>query len=373
MASPQGICTARGLVRLLACVLSAGALLASTPPSAGAALTTFGSELSVPATLNTAENLSYYGTYTPVPPNPEAPNGLYHTYHYGADMAVWNVVLANGQAASPATGQAVKVSLEGCAQPAAGGPPPLTQMHFQVLTPLRGGGVQVSLTSQAFDIPICGQNGANGATVSTYEPLNLCVAKGDYVAFNNEGGWVPHVYQSGVPYSVIGSVGGSTMDTFIRPNGTNDGDTFLPSETSANEGFAVNDSEELELQVTLGTGPDATYICPGGRAGKPAELPALHIRPQTDGINRSRMISVAVYCRPSDGCNGPATLSFGGAHPAQVHAGYSLPGARTGHLKVQVPASVASSLRHARGGISGTLTLLYEGRSFSQEILVKIL
>ena len=133
---------------------------------------TFGSPLSVPATLNTAENLGYPGTYTRVPPAPDAPNGVSHTFHYGADTALWNVGLSAGDARAPATGQALKVSLEGCAQAACGGPAPLTQVHFQDLSPLPAGGARVNITSQAFDIPVCGQNGASGSTVTSYEPMN---------------------------------------------------------------------------------------------------------------------------------------------------------------------------------------------------------
>ncbi len=131
--------TSRRRVRQLAAgLLLAGLLALLAPASGSAAISTFGSPLSVPATLNTAENLAYQGTFTPVPPNPEAPNGLFHTFHYGADTVLWNVASATGGVQAPATGQAVKVSLEGCAQAASGGPSPLTQIHFQDLSPLPG-------------------------------------------------------------------------------------------------------------------------------------------------------------------------------------------------------------------------------------------
>src|SRR5437868_826909 len=136
--------------RLAPLLLLAGLLALLSPAVSNAATTTFGSSLSTPATLNTTDNLGYYGTFTPVPPNPEAPNGLFHTNHWGADTALWNVSVAGGRASAPATGQAVNVRLEGCAKPARGGPPPLTQIHFQDLSPLPGGGAKVNLSSQAF-------------------------------------------------------------------------------------------------------------------------------------------------------------------------------------------------------------------------------
>ncbi|MCU1489838.1 MAG: hypothetical protein JWM85_1243, partial [Acidimicrobiaceae bacterium] len=164
---------AQRMRRLVPCLLFAGLLAALAPAASPAAITTFGSPLSVPASLNTTENLNYYGTYTPVPPNPEAPNGLFHTNHWGADTALWNVAVAGGQASAPVTGQALKVRVEGCAKPASGGPPPLTQIHLQDLSPLPDGGARVNLSSQTFDLPVCGQNGASGSTITTYEPVNL--------------------------------------------------------------------------------------------------------------------------------------------------------------------------------------------------------
>ena len=62
------------------------------------------------------------------------------------------------------------VGLEGCARQPAGAPAPLTQIHFQVLSPLPDGGAQVVLTSQAFEIPVCGAGGASGSTVSSLLP-----------------------------------------------------------------------------------------------------------------------------------------------------------------------------------------------------------
>ena len=140
--------------------------------------------------------------------------------------------------ARPKQGQALKVKLEGCAEPAPGGPAPLTQIHLQDITPLSGGGAKVDLTSQPFEIPICGSGGASGSTVSTYEPINLCMAAGDYIDFNDEGGYVANVYPNGVPYRVLGAVTGSKLNSFIRGGGTNNGATMSSSALSPMEGFA---------------------------------------------------------------------------------------------------------------------------------------
>src|SRR6202035_665105 len=123
MSGASEVSMQRRLRGLASALLGAGLLAALTPSGASAAIMKFGSPLSVPATLNTTEGLGYLGTYTSVPPSPEAPNGSYHTHHWGAAAALWNVALASGSPGAPATGQAVKVSLEGCEQPAGNGPP----------------------------------------------------------------------------------------------------------------------------------------------------------------------------------------------------------------------------------------------------------
>jgi len=357
-----------GLALLLVGLLAA--LLA--PAGASAAIMVVGSPLSVPATLNTAESLNYLGTYTQVPANPEAPNGVFHTFHYGADTALWNVALKSGSASMPASGQAVKVSLEGCARAARGGPPPLTQIHFQDVSPLAGGGARVNLTSQGFDIPVCGQGGASGSTVTSYQPTNLCVSQGDYVAFNDEGGYVENIYRAGVPYQVLGSVSGSTADAFMRNGGTGDGAIMSPSDRAANDGFAVNQNEELMMQVTLGTGPDARYVCPGGSKDAPPVLPPIRVSPQTDGINHSRVVSVAIYCRLTPECKGVATLSLGGRQVSVGNSGFSLTGKTTSHLPLRVAPTVMGLIRR-NNGVRATLTAVVAGKTITQTIYVKIL
>jgi hypothetical protein len=344
-------------------------LAALAPAASSAAITTFGSPLSVPATLNTSENLGYYGTYTPVPPNPEAPNGVFHTSHFGADTVLWNAASAAGDPRSPATGQALKVSLEGCAKPASGGPSPLTQIHFQDITPLADGGAQVNITSQPFDIPVCGREGASGSTVTSYVPINLCVARGDYVAFNDEGGYVENVYRSGVPYQVIGAVPGSRMNSFLRNNGTGNGATLSSHDTSANDGFFSNPNEELMMQVTLGTGSDATHICAGGTGGLPPPLPAVTLHPQTDGVNHQRMVAVAMYCSVTPECIGSATLSLGSKRYG--HASFNLPGGHTSHVPIRVSPQLMTLIRRSHG-VSALLTVVVGGKTFTQTVTVKI-
>lgn len=369
--------TRERLGRLLLAGLLALAIALIAPASGHADIKTFGSPLAGAATLDTAENLGYAGTDTHVPASPEAPNGVVHTYHYGADAALWNTSLASGSTRVPETGQALKVSLEGCAVPAPNGPPPLTQIHFQAITPQPDGAAKINLTSQPFDIPVCGVGGASGSTVSTYEPINLCVSAGDYVAFNEEGGFVEHSYQSGVRYRVLGQVAGSKTDSFIRGGGTNNGTVMSPSDTSSMDGFMANPDKELMMRVTLGTGADATHICPGGKQGAPAVLAPIRVSPQTDGVNHSRIVAVAMFCRVSP-CNGVATLSSNGADTSTYgreetygRVGFSLPPNKTVHLAIRVKSKLIQKIR-AKHGMSTVLSAVVNGKKITQRITIKI-
>lgn len=355
--------------RPLVVIALAGLLTLLVPAASQAKLTTIGSPLSVPATLNTAEHLNYPGTNTPVPPSPEAPNGIFHTFHYGADSAIWNFSNSSGAVAVAATGQAQKIELEGCAQKAASGPPPLATIHFQDLSPLPGGGAKVNLTSQGFALPICGENGAGASTVTSFLPINLCVSAGDHVGFNDSGGYVENVYRNGVPYQVLGAVSGSTLDSFIKDQGTGDGATLSPSVKSADDGFATSRNEELMMRVTLATGADATHICPGGTAGLPPALAPIRVSPQTDGVNAARIVSVALFCRVNP-CNGVATI-VGASGATYGRAGFALTPHTTSHLPIRVRPQVVDMIRRYHG-VSATLKASVGGQTVAQKIGIRI-
>jgi hypothetical protein len=348
---------------LLVAAASSTAVIAG----ASAATTTFGSSLAVPATKDTANDLNYSGS------NVALPESTFHVAHDGADTALWNVQLASGSPNAPASGQITSVSIEGCAQ--SKGPAPLTQIHFQDLRPQSGGAVQVNVTSQAFEIPVCAQ-GADGNTITTYQPTNFCVTQGDYVDFNDEGGFVPNPagpppYPAGVPYMVIGSTPGATMDSFIRNGGVNNGATFSPGDTSYHDGFASNSGEELLLQATLATGADASPLCAGGSKGvsdrKPPPphpvLPAVTLpHPQLDGVNSHGIVEVAAFCHSTDPCNGALTLrSHPRNGPGSVwlgQAAFSLLSHRTGKVSVHLSALAQRLVRKTMGrlGVEVTLT-----------------
>jgi hypothetical protein len=348
-------------------LLVAATGLTTSVAGASAATMTFGSPLTVPATQDTADDLNYSGS------NVALPESIFHIAHDGADTALWNVQLPGSSPSAPVSGQIASVSLEGCAQ--SKGPAPLTQIHFQDLRPQSGGAVQVNVTSQAFEIPVCGQ-GADGSTITTYQPTNFCVTQGDYVDFNDEGGFVPNPagpppYPAGVPYMVIGSSPGSTMDSFIRNGGVNNGATFSPGETSYHDGFASNSGEELMLQATLATGVDASPLCPGGAKGvstrKPPPphpiFPAVTLPyPQLDGVNSHGIVEVAAFCHSPGPCDGALTLRSNAHHGSSSvwlgQAAFSLPAHRTGKVSVHLSSFAQRLVRKTMGrlGVEVTLT-----------------
>lgn len=239
---------------LMVCgVLALACATLAAPATSVAAVLHFGSPLRAHASLST-DNLSYRGI------NTQVANSVVHTSHFGADTALWNPADR-----APAAGDIAAVSLEGCAQAAKTGPAPLRQIHFQTLAPQGGGAVKVMLTSSAFEIPVCGQRGASGATVSTYRPYGLCIDKGDFVAFNDEGGFVEGFYRSGVPYKVIAHAH-ATLDSFIMSGATGNGAVLTPSVLAPAEGFAASHHRELTLRATLST---AGNSIPGCRHGIP--------------------------------------------------------------------------------------------------------
>ena len=141
------------------------------------------------------------------------------------------------------------------------------------------------------------------------------------------------------------------------------------------------------LAATLATGPDATPLCPGGTqgvhsggpgGGSQPPLPPMRVSPQTDGVNRSRVVSVAMYCRPVSGCQGTATLTSTGRGASNGRLGvfgsraFNLRGNKTGHVAIRVASSLINMLRKHRGGLPATLTIVFGGTTITQTVGLRI-
>ncbi len=211
------VCTGAALAAAMSCAL----------PAAGqAALINFGSALGAPATVAIA---------------------------HPVDTAFWSTALSGGAGArAPHRGRVVTVRIAGCAKRGSGGQLPLTQVHFQDLGPTGGSSARIKVTSGPFNLPVCGGS-VSGATVSTFHPINMCVASGDYVAFNDEGGSAPAGFPGGVGYEVFAQQPGAATSSFTSGGGTTNGATV---HASAHPGL------ELLMAIQLGTGRSAG-VCPG--------------------------------------------------------------------------------------------------------------
>jgi hypothetical protein len=356
---------------IAACAVTA--LAVTVPASASAQIVTFGSSLSVPATLNTADNLAYAGSSIGTIQNGQ---GLYiHVGHDGADTALWNQTLGSGEGspAAPQAGQVTNITIEGCAEPAPGGPAPLTQVHFQDLQPAGGGAVKVNVTSQPFDVPVCGGS-VTAATKTSYQPTNFCVNAGDYVDFNDEGGFDPNYYPSGVQYEFMGSVAGATTNSFIRGDQTDNGDTFSPGDTAPTNGFASNGGQELLLQATLATGTDATPLCPGGTHGQPGQpggKPGASL-PASISIDHAGLSRFWVYCALLTPCSGSAAVVIAGKPVATIPVSVRSAGSAT--VQFKEPQWVLKLVRKSKTKpVAGVITLtLQNAASVTTTIVVHI-
>ncbi|MHB8689880.1 MAG: hypothetical protein ACYDHH_01415 [Solirubrobacteraceae bacterium] len=262
---------------LVALVVGAGA----GAPAALAAHKAFGAPLSATPTLDTANgDLSNHGsTHGPRPavlPNP----------HEAEDMGLWGAP-GRGMTA-PSGGQALSVRVKGCAIEDTSAPSqlsvgtPVNTIVFQALVP-SGHNFTATATAGRFLMPFCSASAdpahgrVNTATVTSFTPLHLCLARGDVVAFHDIGGFIPPVggrgpwYPQGVPFEVIAPVGGATMNSFVGAGaGTYGPGLYGVAEPNHKQsGFAVERGEQLQMQVNMGTGGDAYGLCPGGTAVEP--------------------------------------------------------------------------------------------------------
>ncbi len=179
--------------------------------------------------------------------------------HDATDNTLWNTSVAGGSATALQGGQVLDVKIKGCSvpDPAAasdnsvgsdGQPVPANSIEFQGLTPQAGGTYKQDSTAGGFTLPWCSNStdpadrtaAVNTSTISTYQPLHMCLNAGDTVSFYDLGGYVPAAggapaaYTQGVPFMVIAPVSGSSTDSFTdapeatyapgqQPNGDNSG------------------------------------------------------------------------------------------------------------------------------------------------------
>jgi len=225
------------------------------PPTAAGWLVSFGSTMTAPADVTEKSKVeedlwSAVTDYCKEHPSDPLCVKSYSSIRPGSVKASIATAVP-GSSAVPGTGQILSIQVKGIAlaKPAPA-PAPLTQIHFQDLRPQPDGSVVVIETSQPFNLPSSGEPNQ----ITTFVPTNMCVQAGDYLTLSTEGGAEAY-YPEGTPFQVFASSPGSTLDYFIGYEGVNNGAKFTGTPL---EGV------ELLMQATLGTGDQASSVCPGG-------------------------------------------------------------------------------------------------------------
>jgi hypothetical protein len=298
-------------------VLAAILALLLLPAAATADVSDFGSDLSSPATF---------------------------AIEHGADTSYWNV----GQTA-PADGQITIVQLKGGVLPndrlRNTDAEDLAQIiHFQVLRDKGGGQLKVVLLSTGHQkIPLT----SDGNALTKYEPVNLCVKKGDLVAFNTIGAFeYSRAGHNGAEYQVFARQPGWLTQWYEKDNGLNEGSTIDYSP------FAPYDPVQLLMRTTLATGPDATDICPGGYMQHIYRGMEFQPVPQPILKTKTRTVRLKGFCHGENyaGCFGTVSLDAT-LNGVPVHLGdtkVSIKNAFTETIEVPISPANVLLLQQAR-------------------------
>jgi hypothetical protein len=309
--------------------LAAGAVIAfatAAAPAARADVSIFGSDLSAPANQTEARQ---------------------------ADTAYWQAGFAGGASPlAPTAGQIKSVRLKGTARSApkpgvSGGE---TMWHLQALHQQSDGTLKILRTSQAFSVPTTGDS----QQISSYEPENFCVDKGDILAFNTVGGWDGVVDQSGpyprgTPLQLFSRVPGGSVSQFTGADKTNNGDVVRADS-------ARGADQELLMQLTVGTAGDAVFHCTGGlfnpyKVAPPGGTPVIKPKPkapqkvtiprQRITVSRRGKLVVALFCQPGVAqCSGSLQLLSNHSTPRRLASRrYTIAAKSTGKVSLTLSPS----------------------------------
>ncbi len=227
----------------------------------------------------------------PILPGPFKGEDTANTPHSAEDLGVWNP-----KQTAPSGGQVLEVKVTGCAVKNPGATQesqgvPDTTILFQSLTP-RGDEWNVDSTAGGenpngtypFQLPFCktaaNPSGVASSTVTTYQPLHLCLNAGDVVTLHDIGGFEDDngvaYYPQGIPLEVLAPVSGVSTDSFIgvgaNPLGPG---AYGAGNDTDDSGYATEADQEVTMQVIEGTGNDAYGLCPGGFGDEPASSNAI--------------------------------------------------------------------------------------------------
>ena len=299
-------------------------VLCLAPAGARAEVSDFGSDLSLPASA---------------------------AHNSGPDISYWNAGPSPGLGSyvAPAEGQVTEVKLKGALIPN----PRLRNtdeeriaqiIHFQVLRDKGDGRLKVvQLSTGHMQMPLSDQP---EQVVTAYRPVNLCVKRGDLVAFNTIGA---HEYRrdpgslggpQGAEYQVFGIAPDMITQFYSKDNGLNEMTTIDPSPND------VLFRHELLMRTTLATGPDATDICPGGYAQHVFRGADINPPPKVSPIvvrTKDRNARVRIFCHGENygGCVGTLKLVANGVEIGAAR--FDVKSTHTEAVEVRLsPATIAA-------------------------------
>ncbi|HEX8647029.1 MAG TPA: PASTA domain-containing protein [Thermoleophilaceae bacterium] len=314
------------MARRLALALIAAAC--ALPAAAQAEVSDFGSDLSLPATAS---------------------------HNSGPDISYWNAgpTPGLGSYVAPAEGQVTTVKLKGALIPnprlRGSDEERIAQIiHFQVLRDKGDGRLKiVQLSTGHMQMPISDQP---EQVVTEYKPVNLCVKRGDVVAFNTIGA---HEYRrdpgtlggpQGAEYQVFGIAPDMITQFYSKDNGLNEQTTIDPSPND------VLFRHELLMRTTLATGPDSTDICPGGYAQHVFRGADINPPPKVSPIvvrTKDRNARVRIFCHGENygGCVGSLKLMVGDLELGAAR--FDVPNTHTEAVEVPLSATTIAAIQAA--------------------------
>ena len=235
-----------------------------------------------------------------------------------ADTLFFNSSVKNSHQ-SPVSGQILAVRVKGSFNPRAiDGMNKWNIFHTQVLRPNAGGTYTVDSSSQAFNFP----EGGSAETVHEFVPSTQCIKAGESVAFNHFGGWNGDPAESGAQYQIFKTDSTSQMNWYERDQGTNNGTTFTPNQQNHTDGSPIVPpdpawngfvrgqprSEELMMQVVVGTGFDSSQLCEGGLQGY--EYAGVDVQKTTFTVYDDGVAGARIGCTSGRGfCEGTIHLA----------------------------------------------------------------
>ena len=234
------------------------------------------------------------------------------TESHQADTLFFNHTAKNSTMA-PVSGEILAIRVKGRIVPKGSGKVDNNMWHSQVLRPNLDGTYTVDSSSQHLYFPV----GGSVNDVTTFVPSTQCIKQGQYVDFNNIGGWDGDMSDPrGTQYQIFKSDSTSEAYWYEHDNGTNIGTTFGPNQrTRSDTGQSYPGrplAEELMMQIVVGTGFDSSNLCEGGLKG--FEYSGVAIPKTTFTVYDNGIAGARVACTSGRGfCEGTAHLSVDGA------------------------------------------------------------